>query len=393
MTLSPSSAPVDVLVVGGGMYVTGKGSQTAGTIGPALLEGRRRGVVGSIAIVTTSVDSAQDAANRMAELGDQMGVPGHCQVLDGSAGIERALADTQAQAALVAVPDHLHASLTCPLLQRGLHCLVVKPMAQSLDEALRMARAAEEAGVLGEVEFHKRLDESNLMMRDAVGNGSLGSLLYASIEYSQQKRIPRDVFAAWAARSNIFQYLGVHYVDLLQFVTGFTPRQVSAWGQKDYLASLGIDTCDSMQVVIEWSRPDGGTFVSTHISNWIDPDSGSALSDQAINLVGTAGRYQSDQKRRGVELVLDGKGVGQPNPYFSASWHNALDKTLRFSGYGIRSVLQFIDDVMDLQDGRRSLEDFEHVRPTFRQCLISTAVVDAANQSLQCGHSVPVVFP
>ena len=52
-----------------------------------------------------------------------------------------------------------------------------------------------------------------------------------------------------------------------------------------------------MQVVIEWERKDGGLFVSTHITNWIDPDETSAMSDQKINVVGTKGRFQADQKK------------------------------------------------------------------------------------------------
>ena len=52
-----------------------------------------------------------------------------------------------------------------------------------------------------------------------------------------------------------------------------------------------------MQLVVEWERKDGGQFVSTHITNWIDPDETSAMSDQKINVVGTKGRFQADQKK------------------------------------------------------------------------------------------------
>ena len=124
-----------------------------------------------------------------------------------------------------------------------------------------MTEAAIKTGVVAQVEFHKRLDESNLLLRDAVQSDKLGNLLYAVIEYSQQKRNPRDIFSSWAGETSIFQYLGVHYVDILQFVTSFHPLRVSAWGQKDYLKNLGLDTWDSMQVVVEWERKDGGEFV------------------------------------------------------------------------------------------------------------------------------------
>ena len=36
---------INVLIVGGGMYVAGKGSPSNGTIMPALLEARRNGLV------------------------------------------------------------------------------------------------------------------------------------------------------------------------------------------------------------------------------------------------------------------------------------------------------------------------------------------------------------
>ena len=131
-------------------------------------------------------------------------------------------------AVIISVPDHLHASISITLIEKGLHCLVVKPMAPSLDEARAMLETAKKHHVVAQVEFHKRYDESNLLLYDAVRSGKLGDLLYAVIEYSQQKRLPREVFRAWVEKSSIFQYLGVHYVDLLYFVTGFLPKRVTA---------------------------------------------------------------------------------------------------------------------------------------------------------------------
>ena len=95
-----------------------------------------------------------------------------------------------------------------------------------------MNDAAIKAGVVAQVEFHKRLDEANLLLRDSVQSGKLGNLLYATIEYSQKKQIPRDIFRSWSEKSSIFQYLGVHYVDLLQFVTSFPSVKGFSMGTK-----------------------------------------------------------------------------------------------------------------------------------------------------------------
>jgi D-galacturonate reductase len=377
---------INVLIVGGGMYVAGRGSNSDGTIMPALLEARRNGLVNRLCIVTTSADSANENRERVNDLAQRMGVDLECEFFPKSGHDLQAYIVAAEQfkpdAVIVSVPDHLHASISISLIEKGIHCLVVKPMATTLEEADAMTGAAKKAGVIAQVEFHKRLDESNLLLRDAVKTNKLGNLLYAVIEYSQKKQIPRDIFRSWAGKSSIFQYLGVHYVDLIQFVSSFRPLKVCAWGQKDYLKNLGIDTWDSMQVVIEWEREDGGQFVSTHITNWIDPDETSAMSDQKINVVGTKGRFQADQKNRGVQIVEDGEGIQDVNPYFSSSWKETINQNLMFNGYGIKSLLQFVKDVQMFKDGEIELDTLEKIRPSFEVCRISSAVIEAAHQSL-----------
>ncbi len=390
---------IDLLIVGGGMYVTGRGAPGyRGTILPAVFEARRAGLVGRVAIATTKPDSAAAAGAVARALAVEMGVDDAVETFPndpedaGPDAFEAAAARFAPDAAIVSVPDHLHASVCIPLIEAGRHCLVVKPMAGSLSDAKAMAAAAKTAGVVAEVEFHKRLDDSNLLMREAVRSGELGELLYATVEYSQRKLVARDAFRGWAAQSNIFQYLGVHYVDLLHWATAFTPVRVSAWGQKGYLRAAGVETWDAMQVVVEWRRPDGQPFVSTHITNWIDPDVSSAMSDQKINLVGTKGRYQADQKHRGVQTVTDDAGVRDINPYFTAEWRDDLSGQLTFNGYGIDSIVQFVRDVLSVRAGHLTPATLEAARPTFSTCITSVAVVEAAAMSLAAGGT-PVEVP
>lgn len=384
---------LNVLVVGGGMYVTGRGTSGYGTIMPALLEAQKLGQIDQITIATTNEESAKYALDHSRELAESMGVDfvGTAFPEKGSdpKAYLKACEHAAPDIAIVSVPDHLHCEVTLPLLEKGIHCLLVKPMAPTLDEAKQMAAAASANQVVAEVEFHKRLDDSNLLLLDRIRKGDLGEPLYAVIEYSQKKMIPTDVFRSWANQTNIFQYLGVHYVDLIQYVTGFRPVKVTAWGQKEFLPEQGVDTWDAMQVVIEWEKENGQPFVSTHITNWIDPDSTSAMSDQKINMVGTKGRYQADQKNRGVQVVLDDQGVQDINPYFSICRQDPVSGKLKFSGYGISSILQFIHDVLSFVSGNIELKTIEKERPSFQAALVSTAVLDAAGKSLRTG-SVPV---
>ena len=201
------------------MCIRDRGTTSNGTIMPALLEARRHKLVSKLGLVTTSADSANENRERVNDLAQRMGVDSQCEYFPKSVHNEQAYLEAVEQfkpdAVIVAVPDHLHASVCIPLIEKRIHCLVVKPMATTLAEAKAMTEAAKKAGVVAQVEFHKRLDESNLLLRDAIQSKKFGELLYAIIEYSQKKQIPRDVFHSWAEKSSVFQYLGaVSYTHL-----------------------------------------------------------------------------------------------------------------------------------------------------------------------------------
>jgi predicted dehydrogenase len=63
----------------------------------------------------------------------------------------------QLEVAVVAVPTVVHAEVAVPLLERGVHCLVEKPIAPDLADADRILRAAGSSGAVlgvGHVEFY-----------------------------------------------------------------------------------------------------------------------------------------------------------------------------------------------------------------------------------------------
>ena len=159
-----------------------------------------------------------------------------------------------------------------------------------------------------------------------------------------------------------------------------------AIGQKTELANQGIDTYDAIQCVIDWQMQDGQSFTETILTSWVDPNSSTAMSDQKIKFVGTKGRYEADQKERGIRINTDEAGVEHINPDFSMPY-GTQNGNVSWRGYGIDSVTTFFSDVADLETGHTSLELLNEVRPTFQEALISTMVVEAAHRSLENGSS------
>ena len=376
-----------VLVVGAGMYVTGRGGTGNGTILCSIAEASRSLPIEEATVVArapenrAAVDEAAGRINRT--LGTSLRVV-YEQVGDGiSADVAALCRRKRFQCAIVSVPDHLHFAYTRELLIRGIHCLVVKPLTPTLSEALELIRIQREKGLHAAVEFHKRFDETNLYVKKAISEGLLGKLLYFTVDFSQRITVPTEIFRSWANRTNIFQYLGVHYADLVFFLTGFLPVQAMAVGTEGILKGEGIDTFDSIHATVIWRNPGGGSDrLSTQFStNWIDPACTSAMSDQKYKVIGTLGRIECDQKNRGLELVQRDLGVRAVNPYFSEVLPDE-NGAPRFGGYGHRSISLFLKDVADIDGGRVTAESLERIRPTLRHSLPSTAVVDAVNRSL-----------
>ena len=383
-----SVTSLNVLIVGAGMYTCGTGTEGFGTILPAVYEGYRTGLVDKITIVGTNPHKRSSVLEKARSLSQVMGLDISVDYFPQGNGINPRAYEELAKTgnyncAIIAIPDHLHFEVIKILITHRLHCLVVKPLVPYLHEVDELIRLQRENDVYCAVEFHKRFDETNLRIRKMIRENMIGDILYSLVEYSQRKSIPLEHFKAWSDRTNIFQYLGVHYVDLIYFCTGALPERVMAVGQKNFLKGEEIDAYDAIQVFIEWKYRDSiKRFTSAILTNWIDPYITTAMSDQKIKYIGTLGRIECDQKDRGLRIVSDQHGIEDVNPYFSDFRYNIHDTALNFRGYGYESIIQFLKDCCSLESGAYKPEDLKGLRSTFQDAKVSTAVIEAVNTSL-----------
>ena len=59
------------------------------------------------------------------------------------------------------------------------------------------------------------------------------------------------------------------------------------------------------------------------------------------------------------------------------------DGDINWQGYGIESIVTFLNDVEALEADIKSISELQHESPSFQQSLVSTMVVEAAHRSLQ----------
>lgn len=375
-----------ILVIGSGMYVTGRHDTGNGTILASLLQITKSNLIQEIHIVSKNDSSKEHVllANEQinAKLGSTLSVTFEA-IPKGIDDLELILQQRTFDCAIVCVPDHLHYEYIKCCLNHKVATLVVKPLTPSYEQAAELIAIAERNQTYGAVEFHKRYDESNLYAKRVLDEGKIGELSYIQVDYSQKIKVPTEIFREWSSKTNILQYLGIHYIDLIHYLTGFMPSRVSAYGTKNILVKKSIDTYDSIHAFIEWTHPldKNKSFLSVINANWIDANAGSAMSDQKIKFIGTEGRLECDQKDRGIELVNENSGVQLINPYFS-EYLPGNDQFMALNGYGFKSIERFVLDVLNLQKGVVSIEALNEQRPSFKSGSIATLVSDYANKSL-----------
>ncbi len=134
--------------------------------------------------------------------------------------------------AVIAVPDQLHYPILKDAVENDLHVCIVKPLVLKYSHAEEIAALAYERGIVVGVEYHKRFDYRNLIARRNYREGRLGEFRLAQAQMIEPWYYRDSNFQNWCTveNSDMFTYVGCHYVDLVAFITGLKPVSVSVYG-------------------------------------------------------------------------------------------------------------------------------------------------------------------
>lgn len=135
----------------------------------------------------------------------------------------------------IVTPGHLHCDMAIAALEAGKHVICEKPLANTVEEARRMADAAASAaerGVLAMVGFTYRRVPAASFARDLVARGAVGEVRQVRGQYLQDWLADPQAPLTWRmdkskAGSGALGDIGAHAVDLAQFITGLTLTEVS----------------------------------------------------------------------------------------------------------------------------------------------------------------------
>jgi len=286
-----------------------------------------------------------------------------------------ALLEEGLDAVSIATPDAAHAEPALAAARSGVHVLVEKPLAKTVDDCRSMIEAAEAAGVRLMVDWHNRWNPPAHEAWRAVRDGELGEVSYIYYRLNDTIYVPTEMLP-WAADSSVLSFLGSHAFDTICWIVGQAPTEVECRRKSGILTGMGIDTADMYLTVLEF--PSGATAVVEN--SWVLPQPAPALVDHRWEIIGSDGvLYFDATHNRSVAKYTRKTPDGYPN----ASFPDVLvtpEVHARQVGFCVEPIYHFVECV---RDGRAPLT-------SGADGLLNARITLAAERSAELGKPTPL---
>lgn len=163
-----------------------------------------------------------------------------------------ALMDAGIDALTIAAPTQLHTPIALAAIARGIHVLVEKPIAQSVEEGRRIIDAAERAGVTLMIGHVERFNPAVQSIRQAIAGDDILSIQITRV----------GPFPPRMSDIGVVIDLAVHDIDLIRWFTGseiseIQPQTNSIHAEREDIALLQFRTASGVLAHINtnWLTP------------------------------------------------------------------------------------------------------------------------------------------
>lgn len=140
--------------------------------------------------------------------------------------LAQALDAVEADAALIVTPPDTHLSVAREALERGLHVLIEKPLADSRANAQALVERADQCGRTLMVSQNYRFAPEPRTLARLVREGAVGRVGYAHVDF----HLAVDFGDSFRTRMQypLLVDMAIHHFDLLRFILGADARSVFA---------------------------------------------------------------------------------------------------------------------------------------------------------------------
>lgn len=289
----------------------------------------------------------------------QHGIPKH------TTNLEQAVSDPDVDAVIIGLPNYLHEEAAIAAARAGKPVLCTKPLGRNADEASRMLRAVEEAGV-----YHAYLEDlvytpKTLKALDSVRGGAVGDVLWVRSRETHPGPHSDWFWDKEKSGGGAIIDMGCHCVEIARNFIGkdVRPVDVVCWADTQVHP---IEAEDHAVGMVRYANGAIGQFeVSWAFRGGMD------LRDEVAGTEGTI--WLNHWLRTGMEMFSAGgqSGYVAEKAESETGWLFPVGDEAGALGY-----VDMLDDALT------SLEEKRAPRETFYDGYVVNAIIDAAYASV-----------
>ena len=307
--------------------------------------------------------------NRAQQMAEKFGIPKYYSAIDD-------MLEEKLDGISIVTPDTAHADIAIKAAEKGIHILVEKPLATTVEECQRMITAAKENDTYLMIDWHNRWNPPIYYAWCAIRNGELGEISYIYYRVSDTIYVPTKMLP-WAGKSSVMLFLGSHALDTTCWLMGQEPTRVYCKRKEGVLTGMGISTADMYVTMVDFAG--GGTAVIEN--SWILPQSSPSLIDHKCEIIGSDGIINIDPTHsrsfaKYTAKTPDGFPDAEfPDMFITPEIHG------RQLGFAVESIYHFVECI---RDGKKPLTCGE-------DGLLNTRLILTAEESARKGIPVELM--
>ena len=290
-------------------------------------------------------------------MGDPHGVAGGLPLYDS---VDQLIAHG-IDAAVVVVPTQFHEEVGLALAEAGVHALIEKPIAHSLEAGRRLVDAFERQDLVGVVGHVERFNPALIELRKRLEQGELGQVY--QIHTRRQGPFPTRI-----ADVGVIKDLGSHDIDLTAWLAGSRFAQVAA--------QTAFQSGRAHEDMVSISAQLANGIITNHLVNWLTP-----FKERLTLVTGERGAFVADTLTADLTFYENGT--------VASDWHAVT----AFRGVSEGTVTRFaLDKREPLKSEHEAFRDRILGKPnetiTLREGLEVLRVCEASIESAKSGQTV-----
>jgi predicted dehydrogenase len=273
----------------------------------------------------------------------------------------RDLLDRELDYCVIAAPTGFHSEISVEALNRGVNCLIEKPVAVNYEEALKIQFAAEKAKKLVAIGHIERYNSAIRQLKERLSDGDLGAIYQISIR--RQGPFPSRI-----ADVGVVKDLATHDIDLAMWLSesrfATLNAQTTHRSGRDHEDLVSINGKLQNQVVVNL------------LVNWLSP-----LKERSVVVTGEKGAFVVDTLNSDLTF------------YENGNYQVSQDFYLHFKGVKQGNVTTFAFDKpeplrVEHENFRDRLLGKESEIATLVEGIETVRVADAVIESSKLGQSI-----